>query len=442
MKQFDYFIKNFRCFYNIEGVDISYGIKKEAKISIVKNADNSFWNEKMDINPDHIIWKEWKGVKIPFLFENSDVKEIITKTNGKVIINYDIVASSFYFLSGWNEYVSSEKDKFGRVRYDKSIIKKLNISKIPVVNYYFDILKEVISKYVGCAQKYLWGNYDFGIALTHDIDTCKSAWLEGSFSELKKKHFFTIPQLIFKRFLGKDDWFNFNEISKIEKQYKIVSSFYFLPRKEKINNWKNADYNIKSKSIQKVISFLKKGGNEIGVHGSFGTHTNSKKLKDDIKRVNSSPIVGNRFHFLMFDPEETVSVLEECGVKYDTTLGFAEQIGFRRGTCFPFYLYNFKKNDISSVIEIPLIVMDASLQNTKYMGLSQKKSLDEVFELIREVKRFMGVFTILWHNTFFSEYKYTGWKDVYLKILDFCDTNNGFLASGKGVYEKIRRDND
>jgi hypothetical protein len=436
MKQFDYFIKNFHYFYNIEGITIEYGVQNGAKISIVKNADNSFWNGKEDIIFDQIIWKEWKGRKIPFLFDKSDENEIITNVNGKVVIKYDIVASSFYFLSGWNEYVSKEKDEFGRIKYDNSIIKKLNIIETPVVNYYFDILNEAICQYTGCVKKTLWGNYDFGVALTHDIDTCNSAWLEGSFSELKKRHFLTIPKLIVKRFFDKDDWFNFDKITQIEMQYKATSSFYFLPQKGKTENWKNADYNIKSKSIQKAISFLKSGGNEIGVHGSFGTHANAKKLIKDIERVNSNPIFGNRFHFLMFNPEKTVSVLEECGVKYDTSLSFAEQIGFRRGTCFPFHLYNFEKNELSSIIEIPLIVMDATLQNKRYMGLSQEKSLNYVFELIKEVMKFQGVFTILWHNTLFSDYKYTGWKDVYIKILEFCKANNGFLTSGMEIYSK------
>lgn len=139
----------------------------------------------------------------------------------------------------------------------------------------------------------------------------------------------------------------------------------------------------------------------------------------------------------MFDVLKTVSVLEDCKIKYDTSLGFAEKIGFRRGTCFPFYLYNFEKNKISQVIEIPLIVMDSSLSNTKYMGLSQEKAIEHIFDLINEVKKFNGVFTILWHNTFFSNYKYTGWKNVYIEVLKFCKANNGLLTNAKEILSKI-----
>lgn len=438
-KQFEYFLKNFQLFYNTEGTTISYGDNEGTNVSIVQNVGNLFWAEKKDVNFDNIVWKEWKGVKIPFLFDKNDVKEIICYKEGKAIINYDIVASSFYFLSGWNEYVGSEKDKLGRTIYETSIINQLNISEIPVVNYYFDILKDVISEYNGSAQKNIWEKYDFGITLTHDIDTCRSAWKEGAFSELKKKRFLSIPKLILKRFFGKDDWFNFSEILRIEKQFNATSSFYFLPQKGKVNHGKNADYNIKSKSIQKIISLLKNEGNEIGVHGSFGTHIDSKKFSADIERVNSTPIVGNRFHFLMFDPTITVSILEECGIKYDTSLSYAEKIGFSRSICFPFYLYNFEKNEISAVVEITLMVMDTTLQNKKYMGLSPDESCQKIFDLIDEVKKFGGVFTILWHNTFFSDYKYTGWKEVYIKILEFSRENNGLLTNGNEIYMKTRK---
>jgi hypothetical protein len=415
-------------------------VGSNSKISVHKHCEDTFWKEKKDINPNDVIWKEWKNVKIPFLFEKDDTKEIISYREEKAIINYDIISSAFYFLSGWNEYVDSSNDEFGRVEYKNCIVNKLNVAHIPIVNYYFDILHEAIKKvYRKDTKKHLWKDKSFAINLTHDIDTCRSAWIEGSFSELKKKKIFSIPKLIMKRFFQKDDWFNFNTIMDIERKYEAVSSFYFLPQKGRVGNWKNADYSISSNSIQKTITNIKAKKFEVGVHGSFGTHDNSKQFKTDIERINTKPIVGNRFHFLMFDPEKTVNVLEDCNIRYDTTLGFAEQIGFRRGTCYPFYLWNFNKDNASSVLEIPLIVMDGTLANKKYMGVSKDEALPKVFRLIDEVKRFEGVFTILWHNTYFSDYKYTGWRNIYCKILEYSKAKNGLFLTGENVTNRIEK---
>ena len=263
-KQLEYLLKNFSLFYNIEKYTVGYN-SKATDVSIFQGVQASFWTERKDIKITDVVWKKWKGTNIPFLFVRDISEEIISFVDGRAIINYDIVASTFYFLSGWNELVSSNEDNFGRVKYKDSIIKALNISGIPVVNYYFDILRDAIET---IAEKDIkinrWEENKFAVSLTHDIDTCKSAWIEGSFSELKKKRFLSIPKLIIKRLFNKDDWFNFNTIIDIEREFNTSSTYYFLPRKEKDGNWKNADYNIKSKSLQNIISFLKTSQMKLG----------------------------------------------------------------------------------------------------------------------------------------------------------------------------------
>ncbi|NDP22418.1 MAG: hypothetical protein GZ091_15240 [Paludibacter sp.] len=437
MELFGYFIKNFELYFDNADIKINYGKQHDGQVSIVKNVDDSFWKNKTDINENKIVWKKWKNVSIPFLFNDSDKEEILTNKDDRIIINYDIVASTFYFLSGWNEYVCSDKDDFGRVKYNSTLIHRLKIDGVPVVNYYFDILNDALSQIKGKTTKIDWNQHTFAVALSHDIDVCNDAWLQGSFSEFKKKRFLSIPKLITNRWFGKDDWFNFSKIVGLERKYDANSTFYFLPRKGKVNEWKNADYDIMSTDIKKVIRDLKENGNEIGVHGSFGSHKSSELLKQDIARITNSTVEGNRFHFLMFDLACTVSILENAGIKYDTTIGFAEQIGFRRSICLPFYLFNFEKNEISTVLEIPLVVMDASLIFKKYMGLSQKESVTAVIAIIEEVKKFNGVFSILWHNTSFSDYKYTGWREVYEQILSYCKDNNALLTSNIDIYNKI-----
>ncbi|OQX70524.1 MAG: hypothetical protein B6D62_04695 [Candidatus Cloacimonas sp. 4484_275] len=112
---FEYFLKNFFLFHRYDSVnpDIHYGIDNKSKIQIVQEIDDVFFSQKQDISPENIIWKNWKGKRIPFCFGKSDKKEILTEKNNEILINYDIVASAFYFLSGWNEFVNSSKI-FGR----------------------------------------------------------------------------------------------------------------------------------------------------------------------------------------------------------------------------------------------------------------------------------------------------------------------------------------
>jgi len=128
MNIFTFFLNNYRLYYDIDHISIGYGDVEQSRIRIAKNARDDFWDKKLDVDPQKVIWKKWNGIDIPFLFEQNDRSEIITHVDGNITINYDIVASAFYFLSGWNELVNPDKDEYGRINFGQSMIKKLNIA--------------------------------------------------------------------------------------------------------------------------------------------------------------------------------------------------------------------------------------------------------------------------------------------------------------------------
>jgi len=51
-----------------------------------------------------------------------------------------------------------------------------------------------------------------------------------------------------------------------------------------------------------------------------------------------------------------------AGLAYDSSLGFAETCGFRNGANFAFPPYDFEREGPCSFLEIPLAIMDGSLQ--------------------------------------------------------------------------------
>jgi hypothetical protein len=432
-EMFNYFLKNFEAIYNIEHgrFNISYGIDKNSVIQIKKGNVNWF-NRQEPPDPAGVIWKEWNGEKIPFLFDSDSVPAIVTHSDKQVVINYDIIASGFCLLSNWQEYVSHDKDIYGRFRMTESIQYKLDFICKPVVNYYFDILKSAIETAYNRIVQNLWQGKKMAVCLTHDIDLCESAWLQGSFRELLKGNIFTPLRLIASRLFGDDRWFNFREITETEKKSGANSTFFFLPYKGKKNGIPNADYNISDPKFKKVFSQITESGSEVAIHGSIGTSSDPDLLKSEIARIDSE-VTGNRFHFLMYDSSLTTAVLSESGLKYDSTLGFAENIGFRNSCCMPFFLYDFKNKRSSDVLEIPLHVMDVSFSE-KYMSITKEEALVKVYDLVKEIEKFNGCFTLLWHNTYFSEYKYTGWKDVYCKILEHCSGKDALMTSGRNIY--------
>jgi hypothetical protein len=127
-------------------------------------------------------------------------------------------------------------------------------------------------------------------------------------------------------------------------------------------------------------------------------------------------VIGNRYHYLKFNLPNGYDNIEESGLKLDASLGFAEHYGFRNGYGYPFHPYNISKNDKYSFLEVPLNIMDGTFQ--RYMKVPIEKTADTIIDFL-ETNNQNALLSILWHNTFFSNYKYKGYLKEYKKILKY-----------------------
>lgn len=435
-----YVLSLFRSLYALSETDIELGYDAAGSAKVqIKRGRVDYFQGQTEFDPGQIIYKLWKGVKLPFLFDYADA-EILEVTDGRATVNFDIIASSFFFLSGWQEYASNHTDSYGRFPYKESLQAKCGLVGVPVVNYYFDILKTAIEAVYPCKLlPNLWPEHRFVTCLTHDIDKCQSAWFEGGLMELRHGRFASTLKLILRRLSGRDAWFNFDEILEILRHHQARSTFYFLCRRGSERGVANADYDITRKPFPEVLARIKMSGSDVGVHGSFGTHESAPELRRDIDRLEC-PVQGNRFHFLAFDVRKSPTVLELADLTHDTTLGFAEHYGFRNGICCPFYLYDVEKDHPTSVLEIPLNLMDTTLHHTNYLGLKPDQTDEIAAQMINEIKKFGGCFTVLWHNTHFSRYKYAGWQRAFVDVLALCKEQGATFLTTNEVAAYFQKD--
>ena len=69
-----------------------------------------------------------------------------------------------------------------------------------------------------------------------------------------------------------------------------------------------------------------------------------------------------------------------------------------------------------AVTEKPLIVMEGTLLESMYNGItSQKEVLDTVSTLVDRIKFYQGDFNILWHNSYLDKSWY---KNCYKEIIN------------------------
>lgn len=376
-------------------------------------------------NPD---WFEWNGQPIPDFFGKQSPESVIDETNDETLVNVDIIANSFLFLSGWQETHYTGRDELGRFPFKQSIQHRHGLAEVPVVNYYFDILRVAVRRHHNILlSPQHWNPGEWALALTHDVDLLNSGWKQELPFLLKRGKIWSAIRLLSQELTGKRIWHNFRTITDLESRHGAHSSFYFLTTTETIDEIPHADYYLTDKLLAEVKQ-LERRGFEAGLHFRRGAHLKADELQKDIYGFNH-PAIGGRYHFLSFDPMRTPSVLDQSRLEYDSTLGFAEQPGFRHGYAHPFYLYDLFQNQPTHILEIPLVIMDTTLFHSKYLNLRAEQALDQSRRVLNEVEKFNGAAAVLWHNNAFGSYKYAHWQKGYLELLRMIRGRGGLMAT-------------
>ena len=69
------------------------------------------------------------------------------------------------------------------------------------------------------------------------------------------------------------------------------------------------------------------------------------------------------------------------------------------------------------LLEVPLAVMDATLQDARYLGLSASRALERSLAVLEHVAASGGTAAVLWHPDRFGVPYARGWDVVYEEIL-------------------------
>lgn len=117
----------------------------------------------------------------------------------------------------------------------------------------------------------------------------------------------------------------------------------------------------------------------------------------------------------------------------DLMQGVADHEDFRCGICFPYKPFDVLENRVLDIWELPLTVMDGSLFD--YQNLTSEDGFQRIKELIESVKKYSGVFVLLWHNCSFEELRLGGWSRVYEKTLACIGKQNIFNDTAKGIVD-------
>ena len=308
----------------------------------------------------------------------------------------DLLGSALLTLSRFEEIDSPEVDKHGRFPASASIALRHGFLNRPIVDEYGLALQQVLQI---LSPRWQPHQRPLRLKLSHDVDELGIPFsLRSPIGHMLKRG---APSACARDFLS--------VVGDIEPGYlNLVRTICQLSIDKGIRSavyWQasspsrfDTGYDLTHPKIARVIGWAIERGVEMGVHPGYSTFRSPARLADEVQRfrkaVHNSEI-GGRQHYLRWSPE-TWADWEHCGLAYDSTVGFPDCVGFRAGTCVPYFPWLCKHDRMSAVFEIPLVVMDGTLVD--YMKLSPEQSVDVVRNLVRRCAVVGGVFTLLWHN--------------------------------------------
>jgi peptidoglycan/xylan/chitin deacetylase (PgdA/CDA1 family) len=221
-----------------------------------------------------------------------------------------------------------------------------------------------------------------------------------------------------------------------ESEREFLSTYYFL---EKDGNYDNSRYRFHQKRIRKLIGELSAQGHEIGIHGTMQSYDDPGAMQrtvEHLRAVSPKAVTGIRQHYLRFRPNHTAQIQAEAGLMYDSSLGYAEYDGFRNSYCWPFKFFDFDQNRAMDYWEIPLTLMDVT--HFIYRKLDFEQSGEAIKNLAAEVVKFKGVFSLLWHNSFFNEREFPGITEHYTGILDHFKSAGMEGITGMEIIDRMK----
>lgn len=430
-----------------EEVHIYYGppTDKSYPIAIYHNSEADTFFKSLNIYPkEKVSFFLYNKEYIPFLF--SQMGPIFQLNDTVVHIRKDIISSSFYFLTCWQEYIAETEIMPGeRYDYRQSLQNYWEFTEIPVVDRYCDMFRRslelVLRKF---ARDIKWPeNHEFAISLSHDIDYwnfwtrehLKSTILYN-WQRLPKSPFKALYKIVMHALtkgFGTNGYKSIRKIIRKEAKQKTMSTFFLMTRAEDLDPRRN--YFNDPETRREVFILMKP--RDVGLHGTTVASFDADTLEEELYPLRSHGFKHNgyRNHYLSFDYQRSFTNLEEIEFTYDSTLGYWENIGYRAGTSYPFFPYNLEENRTFHILEVPLIIMDTTLLSSKAMNLTPHKAWKRIKGMINKAKRNHTHISILWHNNTFDSVDYPGWGHLYWRIISYVRKQNGWLCNLQQLFD-------
>jgi peptidoglycan/xylan/chitin deacetylase (PgdA/CDA1 family) len=277
------------------------------------------------------------------------------------------------------------------------------------------------------------------VALTHDIDRIDKTYqyFTRTLKSILKKDFKIAFNNLSSIFRKENPYWGFDEMIRIENQFNVKSTNYFLNEKIKVEffnpkNWTLSigRYNIYDPRIINIMKYLDANGWEVGLHGSYNSYVNPEMLQEEkktLEEILGHKVIGIRQHYLNITPN-TWELQKKIGLKYDSSWGLTKEIGFKEERIKHFFPFG------DDFMVIPMVIMDTPFLATKDPYLKLKQIISKCIEK-------QAILVINWHNNYFSRSEFPEYIEAYIRIIEECKKCNARFYTMDEYYNEEMLEN-
>lgn len=381
----------------------------EAKVSYAKNRiGNEFFIKNFGllfekgVNDTEILMDYWDEIPCFFLSKKGSLP-------------FDILSASFYLLSRYEEYLPHFQDKDGNFLASDSLAYKHNFLEKPIVDIWVCKMKMLL------LEKY------------PDLHLTPRKYYHTSVIEVSRAYKYKCKgfiRLVLRSFF---DFFSF-QWNKIKERIKVISGFEKDPYdlyQELIQFHKNenirsvfffllANYSSKDRGVslnnlkyKSLIKYVADYG-IVSVLSSYESVESIKKLREERQRminIINRPVKRFRAGYNRSFIPEVYRRLAEAEYREDFTMGYVKHLGFRAGTCTPFYFY-----DVGFEVQLPVLINSFYFHSQLLYEKNSEDILPKIKQIAAQIKQVNGEAITIFDNRFFSKNNVKSPFKIYKKI--------------------------
>ena len=361
-------------------------------------------------------------------------------------IGVDLLANAFYFLSSWWERVATGGTGL-RQLYSNSAFVRLAMPRDIVDQY----LERLVSRLNGLCERTgsppwpaaTWpGDHRYALVLSHDVDFIPYGLADNLMQGAKT----VMRHLVRQRDLpdawraargllralakGRDPYGCLPGIIAREQAAGVRSSIQVAVGHRHPND---VNYRIGDDQIRDYLRVIVDSGFDLCLHGSYLSTQNSEWYVEEVALLAGrlQRPQGSRQHFLSFNYDALFGVQEACGIKYDMSMGYPDEVGPRCGFSYPYFPYNLKADRPYDVLQISLVLMDVTLRS--YLGHRPEQAWPVIERQLADLQAKGGGASVVWHPIVFAGARDPGYGDLFWRMVDEVKRTGGLATDGRTV---------